>query len=103
MIRNELPLDRSHLPSNETNLSVVCVTQPRGILRDHIQYRLNIRRRAGDDTQDFTRRRLLLQRLLEFLEQPHVLDGDHGLVGEGFEQLDLRRGEGAHLDATCGQ
>ena len=40
---------------------------------------------------------------VEFLEQPHVLDGDHGLVGEGFEQLDLRRGEGAHLDATCVQ
>ena len=39
----------------------------------------------------------------EFLEQPHVLDGDHGLIGEGFEQLDLRRGEGAHLGATCDQ
>ena len=38
--------------------------------------------------------------LLEFLEQPHVLDGDHRLVGEGFEELDLRRGEGAHLGAT---
>ena len=37
---------------------------------------------------------------LEFLEQPHVFDGDHRLVGEGFEQLDLRRGEGTHLDAT---
>ena len=23
----------------------------------------------------------------EFLEQPHVLDGDHRLVGEGFESL----------------
>ena len=37
------------------------------------------------------------------MEQPHVLDGDHRLVGEGFEQLDLRRGEGTHLDATCVQ
>ena len=37
---------------------------------------------------------------LEFLEQPHVLDGDHCLVGEGFEELDLRRGEGTHLGAT---
>ena len=37
------------------------------------------------------------------LEQPHVLDGDHSLVGEGFEQLDLRRGERADLDATCVQ
>ena len=26
---------------------------------------------------------------LEFLEQPHVLDGDHRLIGEGFEKLDL--------------
>ena len=40
---------------------------------------------------------------VELLEQPHVLDGDHRLVGEGFKQLDLRRGEGAHLGATCAQ
>ena len=40
---------------------------------------------------------------LQFLEQPHVLDGDHRLVGKGFEEFDLRRGEGAHLDATRGQ
>ena len=38
--------------------------------------------------------------LIQFFEQADVLDGDHGLVGEGFEELDLRRGEGAHLDAT---
>ena len=88
---------------NAHNHSVICLTQPRGILCHHIQHRLNIRRRTGDDAQDFTRRGLLLQRLLEFLEQPHVLDGDHRLVGKGFEQLDLRRGEGAHLDATCVQ
>ena len=31
--------------------------------------------------------------LLEFFEQPHVLDRDHGLVGEGFEQSDLFVGE----------
>ena len=37
---------------------------------------------------------------LELLEQPHVLDRDHRLIGESFEELDLRRGEGAHLDAT---
>ena len=65
--------------------------------------RLNIRRRTGDDTQNIACRRLLLQRLREFLEQPHVLNRDHSLVGEGFEKLDLRRGEGAHLDATCAQ
>ena len=83
--------------------SVSRSTNSRGIFRNRIQHRLNIRRRAGDDAQDFTRRSLLLQRFLEFLEQPHVLDGDHRLVGEGFKELDLRRGEGAHLGATCVQ
>ena len=78
-------------------------TNSRGILRNGIQHRLNIRRRTGDDAQDFTRRCLLLQRLLEFLEQPDVLDGDHRLVGEGFEEFDLRRREGAHFDPTGGQ
>ena len=41
-------------------------------------------------------RRLLLQRLGEFararlhlVEQPHVLDRDHRLVGEGLDQFDL--------------
>ena len=40
---------------------------------------------------------------LEFLEQPHVLNGDHRLVGKGFKQLDLCRSEGTNLDATCAQ
>ena len=34
------------------------------------QHRLDICRRARDDPQYFTRRRLLLQRFLEFFEQP---------------------------------
>ena len=32
--------------------------------------------------------------LLQFLEQPHVLDRDHRLVGERLKQLDLRRMKG---------
>ena len=32
--------------------------------------------------------------------KPHILDGDDSLIGEGFQQLDLRRGEGTHLGAT---
>ena len=38
--------------------------------------------------------------LIQFFEQPHVLDGDHGLIGKGFEQLDLLLGERADLGAT---
>ena len=53
--------------------------------------------------KNFARRCLLFQRFLEFLEQSHVLDGDHRLIGEGFKQFDLRRSKGAHLDATCDQ
>ena len=40
---------------------------------------------------------------IQFFKQPHVLDGDDRLVGKGFDQLDLRRGERSHLDATCDQ
>src|SRR4029453_1474182 len=42
--------------------------------------------------------------LLQLLEQPNILDGDHGLVGEGLEQGDLVLGEGAHFasaDEDC--
>ncbi len=68
---------------------------------DHrVQHRLNIGRRAGDDTQDFARRRLLFQCLFEFLEQPHVLDSNHGLVGKSFEEFDLRWGERRQLYST---
>ena len=75
-------------------------------------------RGAGDDLQNVGGRRLLLERLgdvrmslcegvvllLELREQPHVLDGDHRLVGEGRHQLDLRLGEWSHLrspDRQC--
>ena len=37
--------------------------------------------------------------LAEFLEQAHVLDGDNGLVGKGFEQGDLFIGEWTDLHA----
>ena len=59
--------------------------------RDGLEHRLHVRRRTGDHLQDVGRRGLPLQRLLRLVEQPHVLDGDHGLVGEGLQQLDVMR------------
>ena len=44
-----------------------------------------------------TERVSVLRPRLEFLEQPHVLDRDHRLVGEGRDQLDLLVGEGPDL------
>ena len=37
--------------------------------------------------------------VLDFVEQPHVLDRDHRLVGEGRDQLDLLVGERPHVGA----
>ena len=67
--------------------------QPKCRLGDCVEHRLHIRRRAADDLEDVGRGRLPLQRLFCFVELPHVLDGNHGLVGEGLEQLDLRVAE----------
>ena len=69
-----------------------------------VEDRLHVRRRAADDAEHLSRCRLMLQRLpqfriavLQFFEQPHVLDGDHGLIGESFEQFDLPVCERTHL------
>ena len=58
--------------------------------------RLQFARRARDDAQHLRGRGLLFQRLAQLLrsflhvvEQPHVLDGDHRLVGEGLNQFNL--------------
>ena len=40
------------------------------------------------------------QPLLQFLEPPGILNGDHRLVGEGFEKLDLLLGEGPNFCAA---
>jgi hypothetical protein len=37
--------------------------------------------------------RLLLQRFAQLVEQPSILNGDHGLIGEGLGQLNLFVGE----------
>ena len=80
----------------ESQHHVIDPTNPRGALDDGVEDRLHVGRRAADDAEHLGGRRLMLQRLAqfrvalaEFLEQAHVLDGDHGLVGEGLEERDL--------------
>src|SRR5262245_64101140 len=86
---------------------IIDPTNPRRALDDSIQHRLHVRRRAADDAEHLGSCCLMLQSFaqfgvpfLQFLEQAHVLDRDYGLVGKRLQQLDLRRGEGAYLDAT---
>src|SRR5436853_476128 len=63
-------------------------------------------RRAADDLEHVGGRGLLLQRFtqvfrarLHLFEQPHVLDRDDSLVGEGLKQLDMMVGKRAGLCA----
>src|SRR6516162_7292705 len=70
--------------------------QTGGIRDDRVENRLKIARRLADDAQHLRCRRLLLERLgelararLHLVEQPHVLDRDHRLVGERLQQLHL--------------
>src|SRR5262249_13178968 len=74
---------------HKPNKGIFSAANTYSIFGNNVKNRLNISRRAGDHAQDFTRGSLLLQRLFEFLEQSHVLDGNRRLVGEGFEKRDL--------------
>src|SRR5215510_13071578 len=75
------------------NQNVRRVAEPSSVLGNDSKHRLNIRRRAGNDTENFARRSLLLQRFLQLVEQPNVLDGNDRLISKGFHQLNLTFGK----------
>src|SRR5262249_42546197 len=91
----------------ESQHHVVNPANPCRALDDGIKDRLHVRRRTADDAEHLSRCGLMLQSLakfcvalLDFLEQPHVLDGDDGLVDERFEKSDLLVGERANLKSA---
>ncbi len=55
-------------------------------LQDLVEYRRGIGHGVADHVQHFRRGRLAFQRFLRLVEQPHVLDCDHRLVGKGRQQ-----------------
>src|SRR5262245_13355489 len=68
---------------------------------------LQIGRRTANDVKHLACRRLLLQRFGEIaitrlllVNKPGVLNRNHRLIGEGFEQLDLPVGERTDLSST---
>src|SRR5262245_7132720 len=88
----------------------LCTTEPGRIRQHGLEHRLQLAGRAADDLQHLRGRRLLLQRFrelararLHLIEQPHVLDRDHRLVGEGFKQFDLLLTECPRLRAYYGE
>jgi hypothetical protein len=104
------------VPVEAAHETVQPAAQTHRTAHDRVEDRLYVGRRAADDFQDFTRRRLLLegfghlgmsvgQRLVLFLElreQTHVLDGDRGLVGERFHEGDVAVGEGPDFPPVDG-
>ncbi len=67
--------------------------QPVRLLQDRVEHRREVAWRRIDYLQYLRGRRLPLERLALFGEQPRILDGDHGLVGEGAGEADLALGE----------
>src|SRR6266705_3322788 len=77
-----------------------------GVLQHSVEDRTQLARRTADDAQYLRCRGLLLQRLTEIgstlvqlIEQPRVLDGNHGLCGEVLQQSNLFVGKGADFQA----
>jgi hypothetical protein len=75
-----------------------------GTVSNRVEDWLHVSRRLADNTQDFACRGLLSERLseraillLQFAEQPHILDSDDGLIGESLEQRHLPVGKRADL------
>src|SRR5215475_5915280 len=68
-------------------------TEPHRAFRDRVKYGLHISRRAGDRLENLARRHQIPVACLQLVEQAHILDGNHRLVGEGLEERNLRRRE----------
>ena len=83
------------------------LAQPDRILGQRVEDRLEVEGGPPDHLEQLAGRRLLLEgdaqlavACAQLGEQPHVLDGDDGLVGEGLEQRNLPVGEGQGLGAA---
>ena len=96
-----------------TELEIVALSQAQyriiglaklaGAFDDCLESRSDIGRRGRNDLQNVGAAGLVGEGLgevaglgLHLVKQPHILDRDHRLVGEGRDQLDLFVGKGPH-------
>ena len=82
--------------------SHIRIAKAGGRLHERVQHDWQIECRAADDLEHVGGGGLLLQRFTQLVEQPRVLDGDDGLLGEIAHQLDLLVAEGPHLSTVDG-
>ena len=64
-----------------------------------VQDRFDLQRLTGGSGHIVQRREIAVP-VFAFLEKPRVLDGNHGLVGKGFKQFDLRIREGTNFQTA---
>ena len=70
---------------------------------DGVERRAQLVAHAGDELRlVLACFRQLTALVLDFVEQPHVLDRDHGLVGEGLHERDLLVSEWFDLQSVDG-
>jgi hypothetical protein len=82
-------------------IAINAVKDKLGVAEDRVERRAQFVAHIGEELRLVFARLLDLAALfLDFLEQPHVLDGNHGLVGEGRGKLNLLFGERANGAAT---
>jgi hypothetical protein len=90
-----------HLPGvSKNHIGIACIADASGRLHDRLKHGLQLIRRATDDIEYVACRGLVGERFLDLgraglhlLKQPRVLDRDHGLVGEGGDEIDLLIGK----------
>ena len=79
------------------NDGLIGIAEPGGGFNEGLQHRLQIESRPADDLEHVGGRGLLLQQFTQLVEQPRILDGDDGLVGEVLHQFDLLVGEWPYI------
>src|SRR5215472_2866248 len=80
-------------------LTISTVCHQFGVAQNSVEWRSQFVTHIGEELRLVLACLLKLAALvLDFVEQPHVLDRDRSLVGEGRDQLDLLVSESSH---TC--
>ncbi|MGB9384063.1 MAG: hypothetical protein WCB50_04620, partial [Pseudolabrys sp.] len=84
----------------EKHDAIAGITNARRVLQHRLEDRFKLAGRAADNLEHVSGRGLLLERFgqvarasLYFVEQAHILDRYHCLIGEGGDQFNLLIGE----------
>src|SRR6516162_2076989 len=83
------------------DMSAVRLAQSNSRLHQRIEYGFQIEGRTADYLEHVGGRRLLLEGLSQFVEQPRVLDGDDSLSGKVLKKRNLGFGKRMDCLPSC--